>query len=71
VKLRIYGPARQDLEDAYRYIAADSPRSAERVIGRVLTALQRLPDMPRIGRRGRVPGTRELVITRTSYLAIY
>ena len=60
-----------DIDGAFDYIAADSPRAAETVIERIVQALEGLPDMPHRGRLGRVPGTRELIIPRTSYIAVY
>ncbi len=71
LRLRIYGPARADIENAHNYIAEESPRAAEQVVERILSALERLEDMPLVGRPGRVEGTRELVIARTSYIAVY
>jgi toxin ParE1/3/4 len=71
LRLRIYGPARADIENAYSYIAEESPRAAGQVIERILSALERLEEMPLIGRPGRVEGTRELVIAKTSYVAVY
>ena len=69
--LRIYQSARRDIERAFDYIAQDSPRNAQIVVERMLAALEALPDNPGIGRPGRVPGTRELVITPTGYIAVY
>ncbi|HEY1749649.1 MAG TPA: type II toxin-antitoxin system RelE/ParE family toxin [Caulobacteraceae bacterium] len=71
MKLRIYGPARRDLTDAYDYIAQDSPGAADRILTRILDAIEMLETFPLMGRPGRVGGTRELVITRTSYIAVY
>lgn len=71
MKLRIYAPARADLEHAYAFIADDSPRAAQAILERILAALEGLTANPHIGRPGRVAGTRELVIARTPYLAIY
>jgi len=59
------------LESARRYIAQHNPMAAERVFATILAAIRRLPDMPYIGRPGRVPGTRELVVTRTRYIVAY
>lgn len=45
--------------------------AALRVEGRIVAAVNRLSEMPSIGRLGQVRGTRELVVPRTAYLAIY
>lgn len=71
MKLRIYGPVQADIETAFAYIAQDSPRAARVVIERILSSLESLPEHPGMGRPGRVLGTRELVIPRTPYLAVY
>lgn len=69
--LRIYGPAQADIEAAFAYIAQDSPRAAQTVVERILASLESLPEHPGMGRPGRVEGTRELVIARTPYVAVY
>jgi toxin ParE1/3/4 len=71
VTLRIYGPAQADIEAAFDYIAQVSPRAAQVVVERILTALEALIEHPEMGRPGRVDGTRELVIARTPYVAVY
>ena len=43
-------PAELDLDDLFDYIARDSPIYAERFIDRILDAVARLADLPRIGR---------------------
>ena len=43
----------------------------DRVTETILTAIARLEPGPRRGRPGRVPGTRELLITRYPYIVIY
>ena len=63
--------ARQDLGRALRYTERNDPAAARTVEDRILTAIRKLPDFPRIGRPGRVAGTRELVITRTPYIVAY
>jgi addiction module RelE/StbE family toxin len=63
--------ALDDLEAAHRYIAEHNPRAATRVHAAILTSIGRLADHPNLGRPGRVPGTRELVIPRTPYIAAY
>ena len=69
--LRIYGPAQADIEAAFAYIAQDSPRAAQIVVERILASLESLPEHPGMGRPGRVEGTREMVIARTPYVAVY
>ncbi len=57
----------EGLEHARAYIARENPRTARRILSLILAAIARLPQTPDIGRPGRVPGTRELVIPRTPY----
>jgi toxin ParE1/3/4 len=62
----------QDLISLRAYIAEDSPAGARRIALRILHDIEYLlPDNPHIGRPGRVPGTRELVIPRTPYIVPY
>ena len=62
----------QDLGALRSYIAEDNPAAAQRMALRIVEAVeQRLPDNPHVGRPGRVPGTRELVIPRTPYIVPY
>jgi toxin ParE1/3/4 len=49
------------------YIAEDNPAAAGRVAETILVAVERLADLPNLGRPGRVTGTRELVIPGTAY----
>ena len=53
------------------YIARDNPSAAERVVEAILHAVQQLERFPAIGRLGRAPGTRELVVTGTPYIVPY
>jgi toxin ParE1/3/4 len=59
------------LQELVRHIARDSPRNARLVRDRIHDAVQQLRLHPESGRRGRVDGTRELVIPHTSYIAPY
>ena len=63
--------ALDDLEAARRYIAEDNPRAASRVYAAIVAAVGRLADHTRLGRPGRVEGTRELVVPRTPYIVAY
>ncbi len=59
------------LEAAGDYIARDSPAAAARVVTRIIDAADNLAAHPLLGKLGRVTGTRELVIPRTSYIVVY
>jgi toxin ParE1/3/4 len=63
--------ARGDRWSHITYIAADSPSAAISVGDAIDVAMARLAEFPEIGRPGRVSGTRELVIARTPYVAVY
>lgn len=60
-----------NLDEEATYIAADDPAAARRVVKRVLDAVSQLEQQPDLGRPGRVPGTRELVVLKTRYLVPY
>ncbi len=57
--------ARRNLNDIGEYIAQDDPAAAERTVRRIVEQVSGLAYYPRIGRPGRVEGTRELVISDT------
>lgn len=62
----------QDLTALRSHIAEDNPAAAQPVALRIVEAVeQHLPANPHMGRPGRVPGTRELVIPRTPYIVPY
>ena len=63
--------ARRNLNDIGEYIAQDDPAAAERTITRIIERTSGLAFYPRIGRKGRVEGTYELVIADTPYIVIY
>jgi plasmid stabilization system protein ParE len=59
------------LDEEASYIAADDPLAARLVVARVFAAVAQLADQPGLGRPGRVPNTRELVVARTRYVVPY
>lgn len=71
MRVRWLRAALSNLDDEATYIAADNPKAAQMVVDRVLTAVAILQEQPGIGRPGRVPGTRELVVPDTHYLVPY
>ncbi|MGE0830885.1 MAG: type II toxin-antitoxin system RelE/ParE family toxin [Hyphomonadaceae bacterium] len=71
--MKIYwrAEARADLEQLLDYIAAESMSGAARVMDRILTRVESLAELPRLGRPGRRPDIRELVIVSTPYIVVY
>ena len=63
--------AHGDLEAIFAHIAADNGPAAEKVVGRILTAIELLSVFPQIGRPGRVAGTRERVVSGLPYVVVY
>jgi len=71
VRVRWLHRALRNLDEEASYIAAEDPKAARLVVGRVLDAVAKLAEQPGLGRPGRVPGTRELVVPKTRYLVPY
>ncbi|WP_295392702.1 type II toxin-antitoxin system RelE/ParE family toxin [uncultured Thiodictyon sp.] len=63
--------ARTDLREIYLRILPENPPAARTLQGRIRAAVAMLQATPQIGRPGRVPGTRELVISDTPYVVPY
>jgi plasmid stabilization system protein ParE len=61
----------RNLDAEASYIAADDDAASRLVVARVLAAVDTLADQPSLGRPGRVPGTRELVVRKTRYIVPY
>jgi toxin ParE1/3/4 len=61
--------AARDLEDVRDYVAQDSVDAAIATVERILAGIEALSRHPELGRGGRVPGTRELVMP--PYVAVY
>ena len=61
-----------DLASLRGYIAEDNKAAAQRVALHVIRNIEQLlSEHPDMGRAGRVPGTRELVIPQTPYIVPY
>jgi len=63
--------AEKDRYDAIAHIARDDPLVALEQLDRIEEQTDMLLQQPKLGRPGRVKGTRELVISRTPFIAIY
>lgn len=71
MKLIVQEQAASDIETIYAWIATDKPGAARRMVEtierRILDLLE--PGMSHMGRSGRQPGTRELVVP--PYIIVY
>ncbi|MGH8222070.1 MAG: type II toxin-antitoxin system RelE/ParE family toxin [Woeseiaceae bacterium] len=63
--------ALRNLKEEADYIAQDDPQAAVRAVLRVEESVALLADHPELGRAGRVPRTRELVVPNTPYVIPY
>ena len=63
--------AESDLDAITDYIARNDVAAAVRMRDEIERRLQILADYPNIGRRGRVRGTREMVLAGTPYIGVY
>ena len=64
--------ATRQLDQAHDYIAlSNSEDVAFRITTLIVTTIQQLTAFPTSGRAGRVPGTREVVISNTPFIAGY
>jgi toxin ParE1/3/4 len=70
-KIRWLRLALADLDELMVYIAKDNPEAATKVAGKIWETTRMLSNHPAIGKPGRVPGTREMVVTGTSYIVPY
>lgn len=64
--------ATRQLDHARDYIALSSSQAvADRIITRIVNTVGRVIEFPLSGRRGRISGTRELVIPNTLFIVAY
>jgi addiction module RelE/StbE family toxin len=71
VKIRWTAVAADDLKSVHEYLSEHAPARADTVVDRILAGIDVLEQYPNLGRRGRLDGTRELVITGTPFIVFY
>ena len=70
--MNILPEAIEDLNSLRAYIARDNSSAARAVALHITHSIEQLlPDNPQMGRPGRVPGTRELVVPKTPFVVPY
>lgn len=60
-----------DLDAAEAYISKDDPQAAAGVVLGIVRTVSLLKEQPGIGRPGRVPGTKELLVPNTPFIVPY
>jgi addiction module RelE/StbE family toxin len=60
-----------DIDDIYDFIPANNPRTAMSIVDRIDRVITSLTTHPRMGRPGRLAGSRELVVARTPFVVAY
>lgn len=63
--------ALQNLYNEAAYIAQENPVAARQMVQLIVDAVALLPANPSLGRLGRLPGTRELIVPNTPYIVPY
>jgi addiction module RelE/StbE family toxin len=71
MKIRLTPRALQQLLSAHEYLQATSSSAAASQMKRILSSIDLLERFPSAGRRGRIAGTREMVVPRTPFIVAY
>jgi len=60
-----------DLAEAKEYITLENPQAAQQIVSQIRKKIELLNEQPDIGRLGRVPNTRELIVEHTPFILPY
>jgi len=71
MRVRWLRKALHNLDEEAAYIATDDAAAAQLVVARIVESVPQLAHQPGLGRPGRVPGTRELIVQKTRYIVPY
>ena len=71
MRIKWFRQALLDLDQIETYIAEDSPSTAVEVVVKIIKAVSLLGAQQGIGRAGRVPGTKELIVPGLPYIVPY
>jgi toxin ParE1/3/4 len=71
VHIKWTSKARRDLFSVETYISQDNPAAAAETVLKIIAAVESLSRFADMGRPGRVPDTRELVIPGLPYIVPY
>jgi len=62
--------ARRQISVIWHYIAVDDPQAADRMVVRLVAAVEKLSHFPHLGRPGREQ-SREVVVAATLFIMVY
>lgn len=71
MRFRWTTPATRQLAEAFAFVAEDNERAARSVVRKIWKAVDVLRRHPLAGRKGRVAGSRELVVRGTPFVVGY
>ena len=71
MQVKWFDEAINDLDALQHYISKNNESAASSVAAKILNMIDTLSSQPHIGRPGRVPNTRELIISGTPYIIPY
>lgn len=71
MKVRWLPRALSSLQTVVAHISEDNPIAAAKLASEVYELVDRLEFMPLLGRNGRIPGSRELVVPGGRYILVY
>lgn len=71
MKIKLTQLAAKDLQSTKDYIRQDKPKAAFAVSKLVVEAIENIVAFPSMGRAGRVPNTKELVVGGTPLIVVY
>ena len=71
MQVRWLAEALRNVDAEAEYIDRNNPAAAREVVRRIYDATSLLRDNASLGRPGRIPGTRELVVPGTRYIIPY
>jgi toxin ParE1/3/4 len=69
MKITWSSEAKRQTSDIWHYIAIDDPNAADRMVARLVAAVEKLNHFPHLGRPGR-EGSRELVVSGTPFIVV-